>query len=426
MRAFTLLVLALLAAPASAIPNPSSVYCDTLGYDVQGDLCVFPDGTSCEAWEFYRGECGASKVKELPCAAVGESKKPGVECCAGLSPTQISTPASDGMCMSPLGSWPVCLACGDGVCGEGENSCNSPKDCSDFCECEAVFSHCSCGWVCVKKTDGPRADCAMACPGLRPPKPDCSCESGSCAIGMGCSSDGDCPQTPCAAPAEDEERPCAMNRCINGMCKLCGWECMYEGSRSEGWYDSCSGRLIRYDNCAETEPSTPGDVGSADCGIDKPCPKGLECIKFPGKGLSCAFPDPCGYYECPKGTECAVAESYPPQVICSGDTGDDAGEPVSHEVPLPPELPDEGELLPARPTPKISVQEAIDAAEESMPLEAPKASLSKAGQVYIVMGIRSAHLFAIIPVDVPVTTHVDARTGKVIKSSGPWWDIFAW
>ncbi|MGC9515591.1 DUF333 domain-containing protein [Methanocrinis sp.] len=74
------LALALLAAPALAegenetwsarpvadtadpvgLADPSSVYCEELGYEcVDGD-CIFPDGTSCPTWDFYRGKCGQS------------------------------------------------------------------------------------------------------------------------------------------------------------------------------------------------------------------------------------------------------------------------------------------------------------------------------------------------------------------------------
>jgi putative hemolysin len=39
--------------------NPASVYCTSLGYVWKSDgSCGFPDGTSCEEWSFYRGECG--------------------------------------------------------------------------------------------------------------------------------------------------------------------------------------------------------------------------------------------------------------------------------------------------------------------------------------------------------------------------------
>jgi hypothetical protein len=28
-----------------------------MGENREREVCVFPDGTSCEAWDFYRGEC---------------------------------------------------------------------------------------------------------------------------------------------------------------------------------------------------------------------------------------------------------------------------------------------------------------------------------------------------------------------------------
>ncbi len=48
------------------VPNPAAVYCVKLGYNYtivnsakgQYGVCHFPDGSSCDAWKFYRGECG--------------------------------------------------------------------------------------------------------------------------------------------------------------------------------------------------------------------------------------------------------------------------------------------------------------------------------------------------------------------------------
>ncbi len=39
--------------------NPADGYCVALGYslDAKGD-CAFPDGTTCEPWSFWRGQCG--------------------------------------------------------------------------------------------------------------------------------------------------------------------------------------------------------------------------------------------------------------------------------------------------------------------------------------------------------------------------------
>ena len=47
--------------------NPAALYCHKLGYqyeireDEEGNqygVCVFPDGSECNAWDFFRGECG--------------------------------------------------------------------------------------------------------------------------------------------------------------------------------------------------------------------------------------------------------------------------------------------------------------------------------------------------------------------------------
>lgn len=50
----------------TGLPNPASVYCEEQGGRLeirsdesggQGGFCVFPDGSECEEWAFYRGEC---------------------------------------------------------------------------------------------------------------------------------------------------------------------------------------------------------------------------------------------------------------------------------------------------------------------------------------------------------------------------------
>ena len=51
--------------PTTGLANPASVYCEEQGYtlemrtDEDGDyaVCIFPDGSECEEWAFYRGEC---------------------------------------------------------------------------------------------------------------------------------------------------------------------------------------------------------------------------------------------------------------------------------------------------------------------------------------------------------------------------------
>lgn len=53
-------------APEPNVPNPASAYCEQQGYTLeimtaadgsQSANCIFPDGSKCDEWAFYRGEC---------------------------------------------------------------------------------------------------------------------------------------------------------------------------------------------------------------------------------------------------------------------------------------------------------------------------------------------------------------------------------
>jgi putative hemolysin len=53
--------------PQVNMPNPASVYCEQNGNTLeirtaddgsQYGVCVFPNGSSCDEWAYYRGECG--------------------------------------------------------------------------------------------------------------------------------------------------------------------------------------------------------------------------------------------------------------------------------------------------------------------------------------------------------------------------------
>jgi putative hemolysin len=52
--------------PPLNMPNPASVYCEKNGYTLeirtaadgsQSGVCVFPDGSTCDEWAYYREEC---------------------------------------------------------------------------------------------------------------------------------------------------------------------------------------------------------------------------------------------------------------------------------------------------------------------------------------------------------------------------------
>jgi putative hemolysin len=84
--------------PAADMPNPASAYCQERGFKSeirtaadgsQSGVCVFPDGTECDEWAFFRGECGPGSA-----SATAEPAASPVE--AGPSPTPAAEFAADG------------------------------------------------------------------------------------------------------------------------------------------------------------------------------------------------------------------------------------------------------------------------------------------------------------------------------------------
>ncbi|MDO8564273.1 MAG: DUF333 domain-containing protein [Nanoarchaeota archaeon] len=71
----------------SAAMDPSRPYCERMGYHIEilneTSYCVFNDADKCEQWKFYNGECGADKIKPLPCVPLGEPVFQGESCCEG-------------------------------------------------------------------------------------------------------------------------------------------------------------------------------------------------------------------------------------------------------------------------------------------------------------------------------------------------------
>ena len=65
--------------PQAGLPNPASVYCTQGGNKLeirtaadgsQNGVCVFPDGSACDEWAYFRGECGP-REPNMPGAAGG-------------------------------------------------------------------------------------------------------------------------------------------------------------------------------------------------------------------------------------------------------------------------------------------------------------------------------------------------------------------
>ena len=71
--------------PQANMPNPASVYCEQKGNELeihtaadgsQSGICVFPDGSTCDEWAYYRGECGpAAQKSPTPAMAVEATAK---------------------------------------------------------------------------------------------------------------------------------------------------------------------------------------------------------------------------------------------------------------------------------------------------------------------------------------------------------------
>jgi putative hemolysin len=64
--------------PQVNMPNPASVYCTQEGNKLeirftadgsQNGICIFPDGSACDEWAYYRGECGPA-VQRTPTSAI--------------------------------------------------------------------------------------------------------------------------------------------------------------------------------------------------------------------------------------------------------------------------------------------------------------------------------------------------------------------
>jgi len=133
---------------AQAIPNPAAVYCILQGYeyeirtDEQGNqygVCVFPDGSECGGWDYYR-KCELNGIggdftchwpcKEMRCKEAGESVLVS-KCCEGLDkiyPAHIF----DANCneLGLVGWLFLCSDCGNGICESWESKCNCPEDCA--------------------------------------------------------------------------------------------------------------------------------------------------------------------------------------------------------------------------------------------------------------------------------------------------------
>ena len=96
-------------APPPGMPNPAAVHCSDQGGEVeirdeaggQAGYCIFPDGSECEEWAFFRGECAPGDQKPI-----GKPNPASVNCMDKGGKLEIRDKAEGqvGYCIFPDGS----------------------------------------------------------------------------------------------------------------------------------------------------------------------------------------------------------------------------------------------------------------------------------------------------------------------------------
>ena len=87
----------------STVP-PIYDYCTSNGGHVSGGNCIFSDGSSCELWAFYRGECSPTPAPTPMPGPVGPVIGPGTENPAAARCVQQGYESRNGRCYFPDGT----------------------------------------------------------------------------------------------------------------------------------------------------------------------------------------------------------------------------------------------------------------------------------------------------------------------------------
>lgn len=118
------------AGSNTTIANPASVYCIEKGGNLsiivdenggQQGVCILSNGTICDEWAYFRGECGGSGLKECNV----DSDCVPASCC---HPTSCVAKENAPMCEGRLCTMecrPGTLDCGQGSCKCINNKCGS-------------------------------------------------------------------------------------------------------------------------------------------------------------------------------------------------------------------------------------------------------------------------------------------------------------
>jgi len=96
-------------ATMETLPNPASAYCEQQGYKLelraandgsQTGICIFPDGRECEEWAYYRGECAPVQSGSMPNPASAFCEDQGFR----LEIRTASDGSQNGVCIFPDGT----------------------------------------------------------------------------------------------------------------------------------------------------------------------------------------------------------------------------------------------------------------------------------------------------------------------------------
>ncbi len=100
-----------IVTPQTGLANPASVHCHEQGYELeirtdseggQYGVCIFPDGSECEEWAYFRGECQPGGEKPI-----GMANPASVHCYDQGFELEVHTDADGnqvGVCVFPDGS----------------------------------------------------------------------------------------------------------------------------------------------------------------------------------------------------------------------------------------------------------------------------------------------------------------------------------
>jgi hypothetical protein len=100
--------------------------------DAGTDCCVGASQGTCFPYGGVTGQCSEE-------GEIFDAKDVCSTCCGQLKHVHVSAPGDEsppvvdglpeGCDPGPLLSYFLCIACGDGICGKGENVCTCPEDC---------------------------------------------------------------------------------------------------------------------------------------------------------------------------------------------------------------------------------------------------------------------------------------------------------